>query len=96
MFQNGSLQPHGGWVWPLRDVRGHGHLDVLRGGVREVAQVAQQRVLLLRPGDAAQGQVDPDVWSLSVMLLLFLMFCFFILNYLFSFLFTNIFLYPRY
>ena len=58
VFQDGPFQPHGGRVWPLRDVRGHGDLNVLGGGLREVAQVAQQRVLLLRPGDAAQGQVD--------------------------------------
>ena len=95
VFQDGSLQSHGGRVWPLRDVRGHGHLDVLRGGVREVAEVAQQRVLLLWPGDAAQGQVDWDLrWHVSGIFLWCyfssLMFCFFILNYLFlSSLFTT-------
>ena len=65
MFQDGPLQPHRGRVGSLRDVRGHGDLDVLGGGVREVSQVSQQWVLLLRQGDAAQGQVDWDLrWRL--------------------------------
>lgn len=70
VFQDGSLQSHGG-----HGLGGHGDLDVLRGGVREVAQVPQQRVILLRPGDPAQGQVASRleitrVWYLSVILFL--------------------------
>lgn len=58
VFQDGSLQSHGG-----HGHGGHGDLDVLRGGVREVAEVAQQRVILLGPGAPAQGQVDKDLRS---------------------------------